>query len=341
MKEPFSRYALWLEDRAEPLINEFGSLLAEAKVVLPNQGTLVCTFDGRRVRLTRRSIDQFTTLVSSADLDKVKGRKHLDLEANIILTAAPKMLGAIERQERRSRQLIHNLKSLTAKTSQELFALFEQHRMLDEPRAAAAYVADEVAKDPGAVARAVVEVLKHQAAQKAEYSAFEKLSGRSAVLRKESHDVHRVLMNVFYLFFAKFLDRKVRATVAQTREKAFFDYDSIHACVYYLVENAAKYTCANSALNVLVSRGGDGLVDITFDMESLQIAEDEVGKIFNEGFSGRGAVSQDLAGAGLGLFLAAAMARINGGRLSHIAGKATRAGYARNTFILTLPAAQN
>ncbi len=152
------------------------------------------------------------------------------------------------------------------------------------------------------------------------------------------HDVHRVLMNVFYLFFGEFIAKRVRAEVVRTKVQARFDYDSIHVCIYYLVENAAKYTRQNSELSVNVSQGADGLVEIRFVMESLAIKPEEQDLIFEEGVSGSNAIDAKLHGAGLGLYLARSMARMNGGNLNVLPGNPLGAAqFARNTFVLTLP----
>nr|WP_233398565.1 ATP-binding protein [Luteimonas sp. MC1828] len=145
-------------------------------------------------------------------------------------------------------------------------------------------------------------------------------------------------MNVFYLFFADFLDKKVWVNVEPTRVQGLFDYDAIHACIYYLVDNAAKYCSPSTRLEVSVSVK-DALVDISFEMESLFIPAGEQDIIFEEGISGSVASKKDLHGAGLGLFLAREMARLNGGRLNLLAGRVARGDYSRNTFVLTLPCA--
>jgi signal transduction histidine kinase len=255
-----------------------------------------------------------------------------------MLAVAPTVDQAIQRSEGRTRRLLHNLKSLTAKTSQEVFLLAQQDRLLGNPKEVVPYLAEEIQGNLEGTARALLEILKHQAAQKAEYTAFDRLSGKLEQGKLEIHDVHRVLMNVFYLFFGEFITKKVRAKVEPTRTQARFDYDSIHVCIYYLVENAAKYIQPNTDFSVTVSQGADGLVDVRFTMESLAIKREEQDLVFEEGYSGSNAIDANLHGAGLGLYLARSMARINAGSLNVLAG-VPRFGsqYARNTFILTLP----
>jgi signal transduction histidine kinase len=338
MKEKFPRLLLWSSERIEPFINQFGQDLGQARDLLPKSGTVVGKLSGIRVRLTRGSIGQFTAMAISADADRLKSRVIMDREIETILAAAPVIEITAQRSEQRARRLIHNLKSLTAKTNQEIFYVLQQDRMLNLNKDALPYVEQEIGANIREASKAFIEILKHQSAQKAEFFAFEKLSGKVDVLRVEPHSVHSVLMNVFYLFFGDFVDRKVRAKVEQTHQVARFDYDSIHACIYYLVENAAKYTSRNSSMNVTVSVDSvGGMVDIRFDMESLSIAEDEQERVFEEGYSGRRAIERGLSGAGIGLFQAREMARLNGGDLYLIAGRPMNGEYARNAFTITLP----
>jgi signal transduction histidine kinase len=339
MLEQISKIALWSHERAEPLIDQLGTDLALCKKELPSAGTKVTNFRGRKARLVRYSEGIYTAVAFSFDAYKLRSSNIMDIEVRTVIAAAPLIDTSAKRAEQRTKRLIHNLKSITAKTSQEIFYLVKQDALMGSPKEALDYVAEEVKDNSRDTAKALMEILKHQLAQKAEYSAFEKLSGKIDSTKMEVHDVHRVLMNVFYLFFGEFLDRKIKARVEPTRLQALFDYESIHACIYYLVENAAKYAMRNSYLNVTTSYDGNGFIDIRFEMESLSISNDEEEAIFEEGVSGRRAHSEGLNGAGLGLYLARAMARLNGGTLHLHPGRQLIGGiYSRNSFVLSLRA---
>lgn len=333
--------SLWEQDRSEPLVSQIPqSLLTECLDAQPTIGTSIHTKHGRRFRVLRKNQGKYSALAYSENADRLKSKKVLESDLDTFLAAAPTIDAAIQRAEGRTRRLLHNLKSLTAKTSQEVFAIGLQHRLIGNPREVVPYLASEIRDNIDGTARALLEILKHQAAQKAEYTAFDRLSGKLDRAKIEPHNVHQVLMNVFYLFFGEFIGKKVKAEVEPTHTQAKFDYDSVHVCIYYLVENAAKYTRQNSSFSVSTTEDGAGNVDIRFTMESLVIKQDEQQLIFEEGYSGTSAVESNLNGAGLGLYLARAMARINSGNLNVIAGRSMLGNkYTRNTFILTLPTA--
>ncbi len=286
----------------------------------------------------RKSHGIYSALAVSYDDARIKSRRLLEADLDSLLSAASTIDSSLQRAEARTRRLLHNLKSLTAKTSQEVFDLARQDQLMGSPRDAVPYLASEIRGNIEGTARALLEILKHQSAQKAEFTAFDRLTGKFDRKSIERHDIHRVLMNVFYLFFGEFIERKVRAEVERTQLQASFDYESIHVCIYYLVENAAKYVAPRSDFRVTVRNDGNGLIDMRFDMESLAIRHDELERVFEEGYSGANAQTENLAGEGIGLYLARAMARLNGGQLNLIAGQPLRGSkYARNAFILTLP----
>jgi signal transduction histidine kinase len=335
----FSLVTVWEASRSEPLVSQIPqAIVADCTEALQAQGTIIAVIAGKKCRILRKSVGNYTALAYSDSPDRIKSKKVLESEVDVFLVAAPAIDAATQRAEGRTRRLLHNLKSLTAKTSQEVFALAQQDRLLGNPREVVPYLSSEIKENVDGTARALLEILKHQAAQKAEYTAFDRLSGKLDPGTVELHDVHRVLMNVFYLFFGEFIAKQVRTEVERTRIQARFDYDSIHVCIYYLVENAAKYTRSNSDFSVTTSQDSTGLVDVRFSMESLVIKPDEQDLIFEEGYSGTNAIDAGLRGAGLGLYLARSMARMNSGNLNIIAGRPLGgARHARNTFVLTLP----
>lgn len=330
---------MWVATRSEPLLSQMPhGLLQECIDKLPTPGTLLASINDRKCRLLRKHSGDYVAIAYSDKSDQLKSKKLLESDVAAFLAAAPSIDAAIQRAEGRTRRLLHNLKSLTAKTSQEIFCLAQQDRLLGNPREIVPYLASEIRDNIDGTARALLEILKHQAAQKAEYTAFDRLSGRLEHGSVELHDVHRVLMNVFYLFFGEFIAKKVRVEVERTQIQARFDYDSIHVCIYYIVENAAKYSRRNSDFSVIVSQTNDGLVDIRFAMESLSIKPEEKERIFDEGYSGSNAIDSNLNGAGLGLYLALSMARMNSGKLCVLTGPPLGGSlYSRNTFVLTLP----
>lgn len=340
MSKDSLRLHLTAKHRRQPLISHLtaSELRASTEALAPNESTKIIDLEGRRARVTRMSHSDFTVIAVSSDQDRLKSVSLVRKELELALAAAPSMLEATERVESRGHRLIHNLRSITAKTMQEVFALVEQRELIAKsPVEQVSYIQREIAADTAAAAQAFVEILKHQGAQKAEYSAFETLSGGGGALKPERHSVHKVLMNVFYLFFGDFLKSRVRAKVEPTQETALFDYDSMHACIYFLVENASKYAKPGSSLVVSTRRVASEIV-ITFDMESLFIHAAEEERIFQEGFSDELATRQKRNGSGIGLYLARELTLLNLGTLTVLCRRRPNDSmYSSNVFTLALP----
>ncbi len=333
----FPKCVLWSDERSEPLINQLSSNEAnDFREQIKNDGSTLSTIGNKKARATRLSSGIYHVIAISTDPDYIKSKKKLDAAAEMILSAAYTLDSSYKRSEDRTRRLIHNLKSLTAKIGQEVFYIAQQDLMMNSPRDMVKYVTKEILENTDDAAKGLIEILKHHAAQKAEYSAFEKLTGKALGGVPERHDIHRVLMNVFYLFFGDFIKKKVQAEVERTRLQVLIDYESIHVCIYYIVENASKYARPGSPFTVSAT-DDKGFVVVRFSMESLEILPQEENKIFDEGFSGKRAIESGLHGAGIGLYMARAMAQMNGGTLTVVPGRGTGGGYARNTFILALP----
>lgn len=318
--------------------------LAQIQTELLTDGSKKIVLSGKLSRILRHSNGVYRILALTTDPDRVKSNRLIKSESEVMLEAAKNVDREIqiirERAESQTRRLIHNLKSLTAKTMQEIYYIALQDRLMASPKESLSYLERQITNNPSEAAKALLAILKYQTAQKTEFSAFHKLNGDVGTIKKEPHKVHKVLMNIFYLFFNDFTDKRVLVDVQQSEIQGCFDYDSIHVCVYHLVENAAKYIKTGGNLSVQVTKD-HATVDITFEMESLKIKHDEGEKIFSEDYSGELACKYDLKGSGIGLYLAKQMAMLNGGDLIVLNGPSiqTSPDYARNKFILSLPLA--
>jgi len=336
----------WLQknSNSKVIINEIPEkyLTKMREILLNSKGNTKAHILNNVARIVKIQNQSHTLFALAFDEDRIKSKRILETEAATLISIAEEfeqqaMLTA-RKEEAHTKRLIHNLKSLTAKTMQEIFYVARQDTMLQYGKRAKDYVKDEIIKNPDDAASAFIAILKHQAAQNAEFSAFNKLSGDVGQIKREAHSIHKVLMNVFYLFFGEFTDKGVMVDVQATQAKATFDYESIHVCIYHIVENSAKYIRQGGDFSVYTSITPEK-IDVTFEMESLAIDQEELGKIFQEGYSGVRSVREKLNGSGIGLYIAKQLAILNGGRLSAIAGipKPRDPEYAKNKFILSIP----
>lgn len=310
---------------------------------LKNDGSKKIAVLGKPAKATKLSDPNYIVYAFTYDQDYIKSNRLIKAEAEIMLTSAKNIDGEIQRVKDRAdsqtKRLIHNLKSLSAKISQEVFYVALQTNLMASPKESLSYLEKQIKERPLEAAKALLAIIRYSTAQNTEFVAFQKLNGDVGMLKKEHHKIHKILMGVFYIFFQDFTDKHVTVAVDKGDIEGYFDYDSIHVCIYHLIENAAKYVKPSGNFKVHMSKSSSEL-NIVFDMESLTICDDEVDEIFSEEFSGKNAKIDNLNGSGIGLFLARRMAVMNGGSLVVINGKPqqTDPKYARNIFTLTLQA---
>ena len=285
---------------------------------LKNDGSIKTTTLGKVAKLLRYSDSNYVVHAYTHDEGYIKSNRLAKTEAEIMLQSAKKVDAAIQlikdRADTQSKRLIHNLKSLTAKISQEIFYVALQSNLMVSHQVGLDYLTKQIAESPQDAAKALLAILRYSAAQNTEFVAFQKLNGDIGMLQKEYHKIHKILMSVFYLFFQDFTDTQVRININKCDFVGYFDYDSIHVCIYHIIENAAKYIKSGGAFDVSITKTVNEL-HIIFDMESLTVRDDEIEQIFAEGFSGKSAKHHKLNGNGIGLFVAKRMAVINGGSL--------------------------
>jgi len=297
----------------------------------------------KTAKVLKLSNQNYVAYAFTYDLNYIKSNRLIKAEVEIMLASAMRIDEEIQqvkdRADSQSKRLIHNLKSLSAKISQEIFYVALQTNLMASHKDSLNYLEKQITERPREAAKAMLAILRYSTAQNTEFVAFQKLNGDVGLLTKEHHKIHKILMSVFYLFFQDFTDMHVKIEVGKSDIEGVFDYDSIHVCIYHLIENAAKYVKPGGEFNVYISKSSNEL-NIVFDMDSLTIHDDEVDKIFSEGLSGNVAKTYELSGNGIGLFLARRMAVMNGGGLVVMNGKPpqTDPKYARNRFTLTLQA---
>ncbi len=273
--------------------------------------------------------------------------KIFKTELNCILNSTHIISDIIEKSEKdknkSTSRLIHNLTSLNAHNIQEFYSLVPQENVSKKMGKQISYVKSIVEEESRETAITLLKMAKNNAAMKVEFSVFKKLFDLNPDLRATNHNMHKVLMNVFYLFFPDFTDKDVKVEVGDNENKymAYFDYESIHVALYHMIENAAKYIKPKTTLSVSINNK-DRESEIVLDMISTQIKPEEIELIFEEGISGELAFKTGKSGDGIGLSRAKKILELNGGSLSvnpffDTAEITMGVTFQRNIFIMTLP----
>jgi len=288
-----------------------------------------------------------TVVAFSSDKSYVKSSSKFSTALNVILDST-KMINEVIKEahtsiNRSTSRLIHNLTSLNAHNIQEIYSLVPQENVSQKISGQLSYVKNIVKDKPKETALLLLSIAKNNAAMKAEFSVFRKLFDNNPNLQIREHNVHKVLMNIFYLFFPDFTDKKVTVDFGDDKNKylACFDYESFHVAIYHIIENAAKYIKPKTSLNVEI-KDADEFIEIHMDMISLEIKEGEADRIFEEGVSGELACRIGKSGNGIGMNRAKKILELNSGTVSvrplcNTVEAFIGVNYQRNIFIISLP----
>ncbi|TWI61814.1 PAS domain S-box-containing protein [Pseudoduganella lurida] len=92
------------------------------------------------------------------------------------------------------------------------------------------------------------------------------------------------------------------------------DPAGLRMCVDLLLDNALKYSPAHTEIVLRAGRAAVGGVEFVVYDSGPAIPEDELPRLFDRGF--RGSAAGNVAGSGLGLYMAKAVAEVHGGNVS-------------------------
>lgn len=297
-------------------------------------------------RAGKLSSDIGTVFGFTNDKDHISSSQLFKVNLSSTLNSIPHIKNISEEikkeQNKNTSRLIHNLTSLNAHNIQEIYSLISQESMSNTKEAHIKYVENVIKEDPREAAITILRIAKNNAAMKTEFSVFKKLFTTNPSLSKKNHNTHKVLMNVFYLFFPDFTDKDVKVIVGDEHIRtAYFDYESIHVALYHLIENTTKYIKPKTQLNIIIAETEKN-VEIKFDMISVQIKESERKTIFEEGISGDLSIKLGKSGEGIGLSRVKKIIELNSGEIEVLPFPETlddSSGfpYQRNIFTMKLP----
>jgi len=257
-------------------------------------------------RFVEKSLAPYKLTCITSNSDLVKSAKMLAKEADFILRSAESFKAAYTSSLSEARihvkRLVHNLVTLNAHNIQEVYSIIPQEIMQDKRNRWRERVVEQVEKDPYDASLSLVRIAKNSLKIKTEIDVYNTLlSGKPNIVLR-SHELHRVLMNVLYVFFPDFTDKGVNVKVAESKVRAQLDYETFQVAIYHLIENTAKYIKPDTILDIKIQKDPETKnTSITFAMNSLAIEQLEIEKIFEEGYSGIIAKKCQRSGSGIGL----------------------------------------
>lgn len=235
-------------------------------------------------------------------------------------------------------RLVHNLTSINAHNIQEIYDIVPQDILTSNLSDQLKHIEREIKRRPKKAALMFLRIAKHNIHMKSEFSIYKKLDRSNPTLDIRRHPVRKVILNVLHTFFIDFSDKNVNVLIEEYSGEIKFDYETIQVAFYHFLDNAAKYTKHNSEFEISFKEKHEEL-DIIFKMESLKIEDDEVEKIYTEGYSGKNANRIQKNGDGIGLWRIIQMFDLNQVKLEIKRGTVIENvmgfDFTLNTFIMT------
>ncbi|WP_426767881.1 hypothetical protein [Erwinia aphidicola] len=277
--------------------------------------------DGREYKTSCLFSDCGRILSVSCEKDHIKSNNVFIKKTQDLLGNIPTLIEIYNSTKQEANQhvkrLIHNLVTLNAHNIQEVYSIIPQEVMQNKSTGRRERIIAHVTNDPYEASLSLVRIAKNTLKMKTEIDVYNTLLSGNPELNMKTHQIHRLLMNVFYVFFPDFTDKGITVEVSESTDNVYVDYETFQVAIYHIVENSVKYIKPESILNVdIVKNQFTKKISVSFRMISLQIEPHEVEKIFVEGYSGVIARRCGRAGSGIGMPRARSLLELNNAKLT-------------------------
>ena len=159
-----------------------------------------------------------------------------------------------------------------------------------------------------------------------DYLSLDRIEDESQVLHLNDCDIGGVVKDVLSEWPVEMIEMKM----TDLPPTLLCDWKLVQVAVHNLVANGLRHSPAGAALQISLTGQSGGAVSMEVTDLGSGIPSDEIGRVFEKYFRGRGAM--DKPGAGLGLYIVQRIAQLHGGNV----GVRSEVGLG-STFVLNLP----
>ncbi|WP_308600443.1 ATP-binding protein [uncultured Dysgonomonas sp.] len=241
------------------------------------------------------------------------------------------------KEQERYEKIVHNLKTLNAKSIQDQFDFISQNTLSQNYRNQLEIISKEIQNNPDKAAFTFLKLIKHNADIKTEFTAHEKLSVEDPILTFTKHNIKKVILNVYHSFYFDLKKLNIDLYIADSAKSLIFDYETVRLAFYHLFDNSVKYIKPKSKLNIVYLDNNDSF-SIIFEMTSIHIKNTEYERIFADYYSGENVIKSNKQGNGLGMGLIKKALKLNNATIVVKAGsdieKIKKIEYSINQFII-------
>lgn len=278
--------------------------------------------------------------------DKLKVKKKAKLHARILMDI---FIQGIEITQHKNNQrldnvdfAIHNTKNILAQVNSKIFKLVNE-KELSKSKNKIDYIKKLLMDNVDIFAKELLSVLKSLTQMDMEYELINYLKPGINLKKSEfsTHKIHHLLVLTYYLYEEEFKEKDIHFNIQHTDEKIFVNFNTIKTGITQILDNALKYCYKGKPINVKINIINDDFIDISFEMLSVFVGQDEINKIIIEGE--RGVYAEKIAptGKGLGLGVIQKMVSLNKGKFTFEFNEKTRfysgeIPYSENKFNIQL-----
>lgn len=260
--------------------------------------------------------DLFLYVVARSQNRFPVSKNTLDNYANLLQDVFSNIEEAVDKIKGDTRRILHNIVSLNSFNNQEFDGVFSPEEMIGlSHKKMITYMADEIKKNPKNVAKSMLKIHKNNNEINYELDIFKYILNPNYVLRRSNQNIHRVTKRILDTFFLDFLDKGIDVYLNTENDEVVeceLNFDCLRYAIYNIFHNALKYSKNDSSIDVEISKH-DNLIRIDFNMISLKIKDDEVDRIFFDGYCGQSSKDNGKNGDGVGLYMSSLMlSKING-----------------------------
>lgn len=139
-------------------------------------------------------------------------------------------------------------------------------------------------------------------------------AGKYGIIR-ESLDIHKLVKDCVQEFQRRFPERAFEVQIPDQERIIRGDYLLLQLATNNLVDNAVKYTPAQSSISIAVSPAKNA-IDIAVADQGQGIPDEEKSRIFQRFYRLGNSATKSAKGTGLGLYLTQRIALVHGGKIT-------------------------
>lgn len=242
-------------------------------------------------------------------------------------------------------RLQHNVNSYNAKIQDDIDSIVSlQDTKMSDWNNILHNTTKIIEANPRKAALVLLKIAKNISLVNSEMNVYDFMENPNSEIQFFNHSIHKVIKLSLQPFFLDFIENHITPKLGECHETVEIDYSSISVILGHIWSNAIKYTCGGTDINInfLISQK---FIDIEIDCISLYIEEDEIDKIFQEGYSGKWSHKADKSGNGIGMYYIKYLANLNNGEFNIYPGKSpifvNNLPYVKNRFVLRLKRSKN